>query len=173
MKAALYARVSKEKDQTAENQLLALRKYAKDTALEVIGEFVDEISSRDTRPQKEEVLRLARLRLIDMIVFVRLDRWGRNLPELAAEMQELPEKGIRLISLSEGLNFDSASARLHAGLLALFAQFERDVNHERTIAGLERARAQGKRLGRHPLNCDCPKHNGGRISGGVSPLGRR
>lgn len=168
---ALYARISKAGDQTPENQLLVLRKYAQETGLKVYGEFVDEISSRDTRPQKEEVLKLARLGVVDTIAFVSLDRWGRNLAELVNEMQELPARGVRLISLREGLNFDSAAGRLYAAILAAFAGFERDINHERTVAGLERARAQGKRLGRHPHDCDCPKHKpGNALQGGFASV---
>lgn len=166
MTVALYARISKVGDQTPENQLRVLREYAAEAHLEVRGEYVDEISSRDTRPQKEEVLRLARLGLLDGIVFVSLDRWGRSVEELVAEMRELPEKGVRLVSLKEGLNFDNAAGRLYSVILAAFAAFERDRIQERTLAGLARAKAQGKRLGRHPADCSCPKHRGHVIQGG-------
>ena len=73
-------------------------------------------------------------------------------------MRELPEMGVTLISLKEGLNFGTAAGKMYANLLAVFADFERELIRERTVAGLTRARAQGKRLGRHPRNCDCPKH---------------
>lgn len=148
MKAALYARISKAGDQTPENQLQALQAWAKGSGAEIVGTFVDEQSSRDRRPQKEEVLRLARLGLVDTIAFVSLDRWGRNVDELVREMTWMPEHGITLISLREGLRFGDAEGRLLAHILAAFAAFERDRIRDRTIAGLARAKAQGVRLGR-------------------------
>jgi len=169
MRAALYARVSKAGDQTPENQIIALKKWAANSGAEQAVIYVDELSSRDTRPKKEEVLRLARTKQIDTIVFVSLDRWGRTLPELVQEMRELPEIGVTLISLKEGLNFGTAAGKMYANLLAVFADFERELIRERTVAGLTRARAQGKRLGRHPRNCDCPKHRnltGSALQGG-------
>ena len=150
MKVALYARVSKHDEQNPDNQLILLREWARNRSVEVFGEYVDRASTRDTRPQKQEVLRLARLGIVNEIAFVSLDRWGRSMSELALELKELPDRGIALISLKEGLNFDNAAGRLYANLLAAFADFERERIRERTIWGLNRARAQGKRLGRPP-----------------------
>lgn len=173
MKTALYARVSKGQDQNPENQVRALRQWAKDTGQDGVRLFVDELSSRDRRPQKEEVLRLARLGLVKTIAFVSLDRWGRSMEELVHEMGWMPDAGITLISLREGLKFDGAAGRLHAHILAAFAAFERDRIRERTIAGLERVRAQGKkRIGRHPKGCRCDLHRGPVRRGGVSRLPR-
>ena len=148
MKVALYARVSKAVDQTPENQLIELRRWAQSSGAIVVGEFVDELSSRDTRPSKEEVKRLAFLKEIDAIVFVALDRWGRSIEELVFEMKQFSDRGVALISLKEGLNFDTAAGKLYAHLLAAFANFERERIRERTIAGLARVRAQGKHIGR-------------------------
>jgi DNA invertase Pin-like site-specific DNA recombinase len=156
MRVALYARVSKAEDQDPENQLLPLREWAaRKGDVEVVGEYVDTASSRDTRPRKEEVLRLARLGLLDAVAFVSLDRWGRTMAELVHELTELPDRGVALISLKEGLNFDSAAGRLYAHLLAAFADFERERIRERTIAGLHRAKRRGKIRGRHPAGCGC------------------
>src|SRR5438128_2189961 len=95
VKAALYSRVSKGEDQDPENQLLQLREWAARTGADVVGEYVDRASSRDTRPEKEEVLRLARLGLIETIVVAGLDRWGRTLSELVLELDEFENRGIR------------------------------------------------------------------------------
>ncbi|VVB58302.1 Uncharacterised protein [Candidatus Anstonella stagnisolia] len=148
MKIALYARVSMALKQTPENQLLELRKWAAAASHEVYGEFVDEISSKDTRPQKEAVLRALRLGEIDGVAFVALDRWGRTMSELVLELEEFSKSGKALISLRDGLDLSSAAGRLMAHVLAAMANFERDRIRERTLAGLARARAQGKRLGR-------------------------
>ncbi len=163
----LYSRVSKEADQSVDTQLFELRRWAKETGARRASERHDELSSRDRRPEKEEVLRLARLGLVSRIVVVRLDRWGRSLDELIPELKELSDRGVEFVSLREGLRFDSAAGRLHAHMLAAFAEFERGVIRERTLAGLSRARAQGKIGGRHPVGCGCgaspqggPPHNG-------------
>ncbi len=150
MRVAIYARVSKALDQTPENQLIALREWAKNTNAEVIGEFVDESSSRDTRPQKELLLRKLRLGEIDGVAFWSLDRWGRTMSELILELEEFSRGEKKLISLKEGLDLSTAAGRLYANIVAAMANFERDRIKERTQLGLARARKQGKRLGRPP-----------------------
>jgi DNA invertase Pin-like site-specific DNA recombinase len=147
MRIALYARVSKALEQNPENQLIDLRDYAARAGYEVEGEYVDEISSRDTRPQKEEILRKLRLNLVDGVVFWSLDRWGRNMTELVFEIETYAGKK-QLISLKEGLDLTTAAGKLSAHIFAAMANFERDRISERTKLGLARARAQGKRLGR-------------------------
>lgn len=148
MKIALYARVSKRLAQTPENQLIALREWAKTAGHETIGEFVDEISSRDTRPQKEAVLKMLRLGTIDGVAFTALDRWGRNMTELVFELDEFGKAGKSLISLREGLDLSTAAGRLFSHVLAAMANFERDRIRERIMLGLDRARSQGKKFGR-------------------------
>lgn len=148
MKIALYARVSKALEQNPENQLIELRRWANAAEHQIIGEFVDEVSSRDTRPQKEIVLKKLRLGEIDGVAFIALDRWGRSASELVLELEEFSKTGKSLISLKEGLDLSNAAGRLMANILAAMANFERDRIRERTLLGLARARAQGKKLGR-------------------------
>lgn len=148
VKIALYARVSKAGEQNPENQLIALREWAARSGAKVEGEYVDEISSKDTRPQKELVLRKIRLNEIDGVAFYALDRWGRNMTELVLELEEFSKSGKVLMSLKEGLDLSNAAGRLMANVLAAMANFERDRIRERTMLGLARARAQGKVLGR-------------------------
>lgn len=148
MKICLYARVSKAIDQTPENQLLELRRWATAANHQVEGEYVDEVSSRDTRPQKELVLKKLRLGEVDGVAFVALDRWGRSITELILELDEFSKNGKSLISLKDGLDLSTAAGRMMANMMAVFANFERDRIRERTMAGLERARNQGKKLGR-------------------------
>jgi DNA invertase Pin-like site-specific DNA recombinase len=148
MRVALYARVSKALEQNPENQLIELRKWAKNANHEVIGEFVDEVSSKDTRPQKEQVLKLLRTGQAQGVAFWSLDRWGRNASELIFELEEFSKTDIMLMSLKEGIDLSTSAGRLMANMLAIMANFERDRIKERTLLGLARARAQGKRLGR-------------------------
>lgn len=148
MKVALYARVSKGSEQTTENQLPVLRKWAESNGHEVEGEYCDEISSKDTRPQKEEVLKKLRRGEIEGVAFWSLDRWGRTMSELVLEMEEFGGSGKTLFSYQEALDLESSSGRLAGHVLAALANFERDRIRERTMAGLARARAWGKKLGR-------------------------
>lgn|SRR3990167_9607754 len=148
MKVAIYARVSKALQQNPENQLLELRRWANAASHIVEAEYVDEVSSKDTRPQKEEVLKKMRLGEIDGVAFWSLDRWGRTMSELVMELEEFSKSGKALISLKEGLDLSNAAGRLMANVLAAMANFERDRIRERTILGLARAKAQGKKLGR-------------------------
>lgn len=158
MRIALYARVSKAGDQNPMNQLLELRRWASLAQHEIVGEFVDEMSSRDTRPNKELVLKKMRLGEIDGVAFYALDRWGRTMSELVLELEEFARSGKALISLKEGLDLSNAAGRLMANVLAAMANFERDRIRERTLLGLARARAQGKKLGR-PRKIETPPVN--------------
>lgn len=148
MKVALYARVSKALEQNPENQLLELRRWAALMQHEVIGEYIDEISSKDTRPNKEAVLTLLRRGEIQGVAFWSLDRWGRSMGELVLEIEEFSKKNLLMFSFKESLDLTTAAGRAFAYNMAAFANFERDRIRERTLLGLARARAQGKRLGR-------------------------
>lgn len=136
--------------QEPENQLLALRDWARAAGHEVVGEFVDCQSSRDTRPEKERVLGMLRLGTVDGVAFYALDRWGRSMSELVLELEEAVASGWSLYSMKEQLDLATAAGRLMANVLGAMANFERDRIAERTRLGLARARAQGKRLGRPP-----------------------
>ena len=83
-----------------------------------------------------------------MVLVWRLDRWGRSVTDLLATLQELEHLGVGFVSLTEALDLTTPAGRAMAGLLAIFAQFEREILRERTRAGLAHARQNGKRLGR-------------------------
>lgn len=152
---ALYARISKAEDQNADNQLIALREWARKAGIIVEGEYVDETSSKDTRPNKEIVLKKLRLNEIDGIAVWKLDRWGRSMSELVLELEEFVKSNKSLYSLMEGMDLSTSSGRFMANILAAMANFERDIIHERTMLGLKRAKSQGKLGGRHPVGCGC------------------
>ena len=94
----------------------------------------------------------ARRRDIDVVVVWRLDRWGRSVTDLLATLQELEHLGVGFVSL-EALDLTTPAGRAMAGLLAVFAAFEREILGERVRAGLAHARQNGKRLGR-PLTAE-------------------
>lgn len=148
MKIVLYARVSKALEQNPENQLIELRKWARASEHIIIGEYVDEVSSKDTRPKKEEVLKMLRLGSIDGVAFWSLDRWGRTMSELVLELEEFASTNKSMFSMKEGIDLSTSAGRLMANILSCMANFERDRIRERTLLGLARAKAQGKTLGR-------------------------
>ena len=148
MKAALYARVSTA-DQTTENQTLELRRY-----IEARGwtgtEFVDKgvSGSKDKRPALDALLKDAKRRRFDALVCWRLDRLGRNLKHLITLLDELQALGVAFVSLAEGIDATTPAGKLQMHILGAIAQFERERTRERVMAGLQRARTQGVRLGR-------------------------
>jgi len=94
------------------------------------------------------LIEAARRREIDVVVVWRLDRWGRSVTDLPATLQELEHLGVGFVSLTEALDLTTPAGRAMAGLLAIFAEFEREILRERTRAGLAQAQQNDKRLGR-------------------------
>jgi putative DNA-invertase from lambdoid prophage Rac len=86
--------------------------------------------------------------LYDVIIVWRLDRWGRSLADLVTTLKELSEIDVGFVSLKEAIDLTTPSGRALAGMLAVFAEFERDILRERVRAGIAQAREQGKRHGR-------------------------
>jgi DNA invertase Pin-like site-specific DNA recombinase len=110
---------------------------------------VREVNSGAARREaREKLMEAARRREIDIVLVWRLDRWGRSVTDLLATLQELEHLGVGFVSLTEALDLTTPTGRAMAGLLAIFAEFEREILSERTRAGLAEARRNGKRLGR-------------------------
>ncbi|MEP1095911.1 MAG: recombinase family protein [Cyclobacteriaceae bacterium] len=148
MKYALYARVSMSNgDQTTLNQTIRLRQYA-ETKGWTYDLFEEMESTRKSRPVKAQLLQRLRAGEYQGIVVTKLDRYARSSTELLIEIQELLNKGIEFHSIGENLDFSTATGRLHFNILSAFAEFERDLIRQRTLEGLERARLQGKKVGR-------------------------
>src|ERR1700757_1877833 len=114
------------------------------TALEVW----DVGSGASHRPKREELVKAARRRELDRIVVWRLDRWGRSLLDLVYTLQELASVNVGFVSLSEALDLTTPSGRALAGMLSVFAEFERDILRDRVKAGIAQARKEGRPHGR-------------------------
>ena len=148
MKAAIYARVSTV-DQEPENQLQELRRYVQArgwTAVEYVDRGVS--GAKDRRPALDALVTDARRRRFDVVVCWRLDRLGRNLRHLITLLDELQALGVAFVSLAEGIDATTPAGKLQMHILGAIAEFERERIRERVMAGLQRARAQGRRLGR-------------------------
>lgn len=146
MKVAVYVRISK-RDMNPDNQKLQLVQHCDLKGWEY-KIFEERESTRATRPIKQEVLNLVRNGAFNGILVWKLDRWARSLQELIMDIDELTGKGKDFIVLTQPIDTTNASGRLFMQILGAFAEFEREIIRERTFAGLDRARAEGKKLGR-------------------------
>ena len=147
-RAGLYARVSTNDQQTLPMQSRAMREYAARRGWTIAVQVREVGSGAAKREAREKLLEAARRREIDVVLVWRLDRWGRSVTDLLATLQELEHLGVGFVSLTEALDLTTPAGRAMAGLLAIFAEFEREILRERTRAGLAHARQNGKRLGR-------------------------
>src|SRR5271154_230753 len=147
-RAGIYARVSTNDQQTIPLQIRALREYAGRRGWTIALQVKEVGSGASQRQLRERLMEAARRRRIDVVLVWRLDRWGRSVADLLATLQELEHLGVGFVSHTEALDLTTPAGRAMAGLLAVFAAFEREILGERTRAGLAYARQNGKRLGR-------------------------
>jgi DNA invertase Pin-like site-specific DNA recombinase len=152
MKAALYARVStalKYERQNPDTQLLPLREFCGRRGWEVHAEYVDDISAVKQRPSYDRMLADARARRFEVIVVVKLDRIFRSMEEFVRVAGRLNHWGIRFLCTDQPIDTDrnDPSGQLLMHVLAAVAEFERSLISERTKAGIQRVRAQGKAWG--------------------------
>ena len=146
MRVAIYARVS-TKEQTVENQLNILCDYA-DRMGWTYEIFQEQESSRKTRPIQWELYNDLLKKKFDGLLIYKFDRWARSTKELVDHMERLTDKGVSVYSYMENIDLSSSMGKAMMTIISAFAQLERDIISERTLAGLARARAQGKKLGR-------------------------
>jgi DNA invertase Pin-like site-specific DNA recombinase len=147
-RAALYSRVSTNDQHTLSMQSRNMREYAARRGWSIAIEVREVGSGAAQREAREKLLDAARRREIDIVVVWRLDRWGRSVTDLLATLQELEHLGVGFVSLTEALDLTTPSGRAMAGLLAVFAEFEREILRERVRAGLADAKRNGQHLGR-------------------------
>jgi DNA invertase Pin-like site-specific DNA recombinase len=152
----MYARVSKaDESQDPENQLMRLRAYARDQGWEVYREYVDMASGADAnRPELRKMLRDARARRFSLVLTTKIDRIARSSLNLKQIIAELEDRGIKFECADQPFSTNTPTGRLLFGILGEIAEFERALIIERTKAGLARARAQGKQLGRPRVSAD-------------------
>jgi DNA invertase Pin-like site-specific DNA recombinase len=148
LRAGLYARVSTHDQQTLPLQIRTMRQYAGTRGWTIVVQIREIGSGSTQRELREKLLPAARRREIDVVLVWRLDRWGRSLVDLVVTLKELAQLGVGFVSITEALDLTTATGRAMAGLLAVFAEFERDILRERVRAGLAHARQNGKKLGR-------------------------
>jgi DNA invertase Pin-like site-specific DNA recombinase len=137
-------------DQNTETQRMALRDYCQRMGYQITDEYIDNgwSGKNQNRPQFERLLADIREEKIKTVMVTRLDRIGRSLQHLIGLFGEFKNRNIEFISLSENINTHTPEGKMFWQLLGVFAEYERELIVSRTRAGLARAKAQGKQLGR-------------------------
>lgn len=150
-RAALYARVStKQHGQDPETQLMPLREYAMRRGLEVSDEYVDiGISgAKERRPQLDRMMADSRRAKFDVVLVARFDRFARSTRHLITALEEFHAVNIDFVSLNESVDTATPMGKMMFTIMSAFAELERNIIRERVQAGVDRARRQGKHLGR-------------------------
>jgi len=154
-RAALYLRVSTDR-QTVENQQRALEGVAHHRGWEIVARYSDKgvsgMKSRKDRPDFDRMLQDAGRGRFDVIMAFALDRIGRSLADLLHTIQHLEGCKVDLFVDKQMIDTTTPQGRLLFAVTGAFAEFERDMIVQRVTAGLARARAQGVKLGRPPID---------------------
>ena len=154
-RVALYTRVSTD-HQTTENQERELREIATRSDWQIVEVYRDHAISgakgRDQRPAFDALCKDATRRKFDMVMAWSVDRLGRSLQDLVAFLSELHAAGIDLFLHQQGIDTTTPAGKAMFQMMGVFAEFERAMIRERVNAGLARAKAQGKTLGRPKID---------------------
>ena len=155
-RVAIYARVStSDKGQSPETQLMPLLEYCRQRDFRVQREFVDYASGKSNdRAQYKAMLDGVRKRQYDIVLVWRFDRFARSTQELVNAMQEFQALGVDFISYHENIDTTTPTGKLTFHIMAALAEFESSLISERVKAGMSRAKAQGKAVGRASIGDD-------------------
>jgi DNA invertase Pin-like site-specific DNA recombinase len=150
-RVGLYLRVSTA-GQTVENQRQDLERVAEQRGWQIVETYVDHgisgAKGRDQRPAFDRLMKDATRRRFDIIMAWSVDRLGRSLQDLVAFIGEVHAQGVDLYLDRQGVDTTTPGGKALFQMMGVFAEFERAMIRERVYAGLDRARAKGKRLGR-------------------------
>lgn len=156
-RVALYLRVSTD-GQTTENQRLELERIAEHTGWRIVNVFEDHAISgakgREKRPALDNLLKDASRRKFDLVAAWSVDRLGRSLQNLLEFLAELHALGVDLYLHQQGIDTTTPAGKAMFQMCGVFAEFERSIIRERVNAGLTRAKANGKMLGRPRIDSE-------------------
>ena len=150
-KVAIYSRVS-TLDQTIDNQLLELRDHCSKMGWEIVKEYADEGLSgtllRDKRPALNSLIKDAYRKKFDSVVCWDISRIGRSMKELVLFLSDMKDRDIGICSVRQGFDTSTTMGEMMFQFVGILSSWEREMIRERTLAGLDRARSEGKTLGR-------------------------
>jgi DNA invertase Pin-like site-specific DNA recombinase len=165
-RAALYLRVSTV-DQHPQTQGIDLRQFAKQRGYEIVQEYVDHgvSGTKVRRPALDQLLKDANRPKFDAVLVWSSDRLARSTKHFLQVLDELSELGIQFISQREAIDTDGPLGRAIVVIISAIAELERSLIVERVRAGMRRAKLEGRRIGRTPLDVDRPALVRDRLSG--------
>ena len=156
-KVGIYTRVS-TLDQTIDNQLIELRDHCSRMGWEIVKEYADEglsgTLSRDKRPALNSLIKDAYRKRFDSVVCWDISRIGRSMKELILFLSDMKDRGIGICSVRQGFDTSTSMGEIMFQFVGILSSWEREMIRERTLAGLERARREGKTLGRKKVTDD-------------------
>ena len=149
MKAIVYQRVSRQ-EQDLGMQEESIKRYCETNKIIPLKVFKDQgvSGAKESRPAFDELLKALRNKEFDTLIVYKLDRIGRSLSHLVKLFEEFKAKNIDFISVTQNLNTQTAEGNMFLKMLMVLAEYERSLTIKRVCDGLERARANGKTLGR-------------------------
>jgi DNA invertase Pin-like site-specific DNA recombinase len=165
-RAALYLRVSTV-DQHPETQGVELRQFARQRGYEIVQEYVDHgvSGTKVRRPALDQLLKDANRHKFDAVLVWSSDRLARSTKHFLQVLDELSELGIQFLSQREAIDTDGPLGRAIVVIISAIAELERSLIVERVRAGMRRAKLEGRRIGRTPLDVDRPALVRDRLSG--------
>ena len=165
-KAAIYARVSTP-DQHVTAQVYDLRQLAIQRGFEVVGEYTDVgiSGTKARRPGLDSLMSDARKRKFSVVLVAAFDRAARSTKHFLQIMDDFDDLGVEFVSRRENVDTSGPMGRLFLTLIGSIAELESDLIRERIKAGMRRAKLEGQRLGRAPLDIDHDSLVADRLSG--------
>ena len=156
-KVVIYARVS-TLDQTVDNQLIELRDHCSKMGWEIVKEYTDEglsgTLSREKRPALNAMIKDGYRKKFDTVVCWDISRLGRSMKELIMFLSDMKDRGIGICSVRQGFDTSTSMGEIMFQFVGILSSWEREMIRERTLAGLERAKSEGKILGRRKVTND-------------------
>ena len=156
-KVAIYCRVS-TLDQTINNQLLELRDHSSRMGWVIVKEYADEglsgTLSREKRPALNTLIKDAYRKRFDSVVCWDISRIGRSMKELVLFLSDMKDRDIGICSVRQGFDTSTTMGEIMFQFVGILSSWEREMIRERTLAGLERAKSEGKTLGRRKVTND-------------------
>ena len=149
-KVVIYARVS-TLDQTVDNQLIELRDHCSKMGWEIVKEYTDEglsgTLSREKRPALNAMIKDGYRKKFDTVVCWDISRIGRSMKELVLFLSDMKDRGIGICSVRQGFDTSTSMGEIMFQFVGILSSWEREMIRERTLAGLDRAKSEGKTLG--------------------------
>ena len=156
-KVAIYTRVS-TLDQTIDNQLIELRDHCSKMEWEVVKEYADEglsgTLSREKRPALNALIKDAYRKRFDSVVCWDISRIGRSMKELVLFLSDMKDRNVGICSVRQGFDTSTSMGEIMFQFVGILSSWEREMIRERTLAGLERAKSEGKTLGRRKVTTE-------------------